>query len=183
MNQSLRSTILAAEFAAIIAVLSQMTIPFGLIPLTGQTLAVGLSVTILGRKTGTYAILIYLLLGLIGLPVFAGMSSGVSVLFGPTGGYLVGFIINGFITGDILERTSFTYKWAIIANLIGAAFTLLFGTVWLKLSGQMDWAGAFQGGFLPFILPGAIKAIAAAYLGIVLRQRLPFFTENSKRSV
>lgn len=183
MSQSLRSMILAAEFAAIIAVLSQFTIPFGLIPLTGQTLAIGLSVTILGRKTGTYAILIYLLLGLIGLPVFAGMSGGVAVLFGPTGGYLVGFIINGLVTGDILARTSFTYKWAVIANLIGAVLTLLFGTIWLKLSGQLDWIGAFQGGFVPFIIPGAIKAVAAAYLGILLRERLPFFSVNSKESV
>lgn len=183
MNQSLRSMILAAEFAAIISVLSQLTIPFGLIPLTGQTLAIGLAVTILGRKTGTYAILIYLLLGLIGLPVFAGMSGGVSVLFGPTGGYLVGFLINGLVTGEILERTSFTYRWAVIANLIGAVLTLLFGTVWLKISGSLDWIGAIQGGFIPFIIPGAIKAIAAAYLGILLRQRLPFFSENPEKFV
>lgn len=183
MNHSLRSMILAAEFAAIIAILSQLTIPLGIIPLTGQTLAVGLAATILGRKTGTNAILIYLLLGLIGLPVFAGMSSGFSVLFGPTGGYLIGFIVNGLVTGGILERAGFTYKWALFANLIGAVLTLLFGTIWLKLSGSMSWSGAFQGGFLPFLAPGAIKAIAAAYLGILLRQRLPFFSENSKKSV
>lgn len=183
MKLSTRSMILIAEFAAIIAVLSQLTFPLGLIPLTGQTLAIGLAVTVLGRKNGTYAILIYLLLGLIGLPVFAGMSSGISVLFGPTGGYLVGFLINGLVTGEFLDRTSYTYKNAVIANLLGAAFTLLFGTAWLKLSGGMTWSGAFQGGFLPFILPGAIKAIAAAYLGILIRQRLPFFSETSKRSV
>ena len=82
MNKaSLRSLILAAEFAVIIAVLSQFTIPLGIVPLTGQTFAIGLTATVLGKRTGTYAILIYFLLGLIGLPVYAGMSSGFGVLF------------------------------------------------------------------------------------------------------
>ena len=102
MNKaSLRSLILAAEFAVIIAVLSQFTIPLGIVPLTGQTFAIGLTATVLGKRTGTYAILIYFLLGLIGLPVYAGMSSGFGVLFGPTGGYLIGFIFNGLLTGYI----------------------------------------------------------------------------------
>ena len=157
MNKaSLRSLILAAEFAVIIAVLSQFTIPLGIVPLTGQTFAIGLTATVLGKRTGTYAILIYFLLGLIGLPVYAGMSSGFGVLFGPTGGYLIGFIFNGLLTGYILEKTTFNYTWAIIANIAGALVTLVFG---------------IAGGFAPFIIPGIIKAVAAAYVGILIRQR------------
>ena len=95
----------------IIAVLSQFTIPLGIVPLTGQTFAIGLTATVLGKRTGTYAILIYFLLGLIGLPVYAGMSSGFGVLFGPTGGYLIGFIFNGLLTGYILEKTTVYYSW------------------------------------------------------------------------
>jgi len=171
MKSSLRSLILAAEFAAVIAVLSQLTIPIGIIPLTGQTFAIGLTVTILGRKTGTYAIIVYLLLGLIGLPVFAGMKGGFGVLFGPTGGYLVGFVLNGLLTGYILEKTTFNYTWGNIANLAGAIVTLIFGTVWLKFSGDLNWAAAFTSGFTPFILPGIIKAVAAAYCGILIRKR------------
>ncbi|MGM0123046.1 BioY family protein [Enterococcus sp. AZ194] len=173
MKTSLKEWILAAEFAAIIAVLSQFTIPLGLIPLTGQTLAVGLTATLLGKRTGTYAILIYLLLGLIGLPVFAGMSSGLGVLFGATGGYLIGFIFNGLITGAILEWKSFNYAWAIIANIVGAMVTLVFGTVWLKFSADMSWQTAFSSGFVLFILPGILKAVAAGYLGIFIRNRIP----------
>jgi biotin transport system substrate-specific component len=172
MKSSLRTLILAAEFAAIIAVLSQLTIPMGIIPLTGQTFAVGLTATILGKRTGTYAIFIYLLLGLIGLPVFAGMKGGLGVLFGPTGGYLIGFIFNGLITGYFLEKTDFTYTWGIIANLIGAIATLFFGTIWLKFSGDLSWSAALAGGFTPFILPGIIKALAAAYCGILIRKRI-----------
>lgn len=171
MKTPLRSLILAAEFAAIISVLSQFTLPMGIVPLTGQTFAIGLTVTILGKRTGTYAILIYLLLGLIGLPVFAGMTGGIGILFGPTGGYLVGFILNGLLTGYLLEKTKFNYTWGIIANLAGAVVTLIFGTVWLKISGDLSWTGAFSGGFTPFIIPGIIKAVAAAYLGILVRNR------------
>lgn len=171
-NQTLREFILAAEFAVIIAVLSQFTIPLNLVPLTGQTFAIGLAITILGRRAGTFAILIYLLMGLIGLPVFAGFSSGFAVLAGSTGGYLVGFLFNGLITGAILERTRFTYFWAIIANIVGAIVTLLFGTVWLKLFADLSWSGALLGGFVPFIVPGIIKAVAASYVGILIRNRV-----------
>lgn len=173
MKTSLKEWILAAEFAVIIGVLSQFTIPLGLIPLTGQTFAVGLTATLLGKRTGTYAILIYLLLGLIGLPVFAGMTSGFGILFGATGGYLIGFIFNGLVTGAILEKKSFTYTWAAIANIIGAMVTLGFGTVWLKISAELGWQKAFISGFGFFILPGILKALAAGYLGIFIRDRLP----------
>ena len=99
MNRTLKELILAAEFAAIISVLSQMTIPFGLVPLTGQTFAIGLTATFLGRKLGLISVVVYLLLGLIGLPVFSGMTGGIAVLFGPTGGYLIGFLLQTWITG------------------------------------------------------------------------------------
>ncbi|MGQ4823869.1 biotin transporter BioY, partial [Enterococcus faecalis] len=99
MNRTLKELILAAEFAAIISVLSQMTIPFGLVPLTGQTFAIGLTATFLGRKLGLISVGVYLLLGLIGLPVFSGMTGGIAVLFGPTGGYLIGFLLQTWITG------------------------------------------------------------------------------------
>ncbi|MEG3033286.1 MAG: biotin transporter BioY, partial [Enterococcus sp.] len=89
MRITLREQLLAAIFAGIISILSQVTIPFGLIPLTLQTFIIGLTVTILGTKTGTWAITIYLILGLIGIPVFAGGSAGFGVLFGPTGGFLI----------------------------------------------------------------------------------------------
>ena len=183
MKVPLRSMILAAEFAALIAIFSQLTIPTGLIPLTGQTLAVGLAVTILGRRVGTYAILLYLLLGLIGLPVFTEMKAGVAVLFGPTGGYLIGFIFNGLITGAILEQKEFTYRWAVIGNVVGAMVTLAFGTAWLKLYGSTGWLQAFQGGFIPFIVPGVIKALLAAYLGVLIRKRLPVAMINPEKSV
>ncbi len=90
-NRSLLSWILASQFAAILVVCSKLTIPLGPIPLTGQTLAVGIIASLLASRTGQKAIFLYLLLGLIGLPVFAGSATSLAALFGPTAGYLWGF--------------------------------------------------------------------------------------------
>lgn len=161
-----------ALFAAIIAVLAQITIPFPLVPITGQTLAIGLAATILGAKYGTASVLIYLLMGAIGLPVFAQMTGGLGILFGPTGGFLFAFIPTAFLIGFLLERNGFTFKNALLANLIGTFISLIIGTVWLKVFVQLTWTAAFISGFLPFVLVGILKAFLAAWAGVTIRQRL-----------
>jgi len=171
-NLKLRMMIVTALFAAIIGVLAQVTIPLPLVPITGQTLAIGLAATILGARYGTISVLVYLGLGAIGVPVFAQMSGGLGSLFGPTGGFLFGFIPTAFIIGYYLEKTSFTVKNAIIANVMGMFVALTFGTVWLKVIANLTWTAAFMGGFLPFILVGVIKATLAAWIGIAVRDRL-----------
>lgn len=173
MKLTLREQLLAAIFAGIIAVLSQITIPLGLVPLSLQTFIVGLTVTLLGRKTGTWAIVIYLLLGLIGLPVYAGAGSGIGALLGPTGGYLIGFLFTGLVLGTLLEKVPTTYFWVIFANLIGFVVTLLFGSIWLKYAADLTWVAAFTGGFASFLLPEIIKAVASGLLGVFLLRRLP----------
>lgn len=171
-NVKLRMMIVTALFAAIIGVLAQVTIPLPLVPITGQTLAIGLAATILGARYGTMSILVYLGIGAVGIPVFAQMSGGLGSLFGPTGGYLFGFIPTAFIIGYYLEKTSFTVMNAIIANIIGMFVALTFGTVWLKIFAELTWTGALVGGFLPFLLVGVIKAVLAAWIGISVRNRL-----------
>lgn len=171
-STKLRMMIISALFAAIIGVLAQITVPLPLVPITGQTLAIGLAATILGAKYGTLSVLIYLCMGAIGLPVFAQMSGGLGILFGPTGGFLVGFIPTAFIIGYFLEKTSFTVKNAIIANIIGMLIALTFGTVWLKVIANLSWTAALTAGFLPFLIVGVLKAILASWAGIVVRNRL-----------
>ena len=174
LKLSSREIVLAGVFAAVISILSQFTIPLGAIPLTLQTFAVGFAVTILGKKTGTMAVLIYLLMGMIGLPVLAGGAGGFANFFGPTGGFLIGFIFQAYFTGWLLEKSGFNYFWSITANLIGAFITLIFGSLWLKFSGGLPWQAAFSAGMIPFILPGIIKAVASGYLGVLLGKRLTF---------
>lgn len=172
MRMKLKYWIIAALFAAVIGVLAQVTIPLPLVPITGQTLAVGLCATILGSRLSTLAVLLYCLLGLAGAPVFANFHAGPSVLFGPTGGYIIGFIPTAFVTGIILEKTSFRFPQAVAANIAGMFIPLATGTAWLKWAADLDWKEAWLSGFVPFLLPGIVKAVIAAWLGIEVRKRL-----------
>lgn len=171
-NDRLRMMILTALFTAIICILAQVTIPLPLVPITGQTLAIGLVATILGSTYGALASLLYLIIGAVGLPVFSSFSGGLGVLIGPTGGFIVAFIPTAFFIGYYLEKTSFTVFNAIIANIIGMFITLFIGTAWLKFAADLSWKAAFLGGFTPFIVVGIIKAVLAAWFGIVVRNRL-----------
>ncbi len=163
---------LAAFGAAIIAVLAQVTIPLPLIPITGQTLAVGLVVTILGTRLGTLSVLIYILLGAAGIPVFSGMSGGFAILVGPRGGYIVGFLVAAIIMGLYLNKFGITIFQAITSNIIGMVVTLAFGTTWLKIVGDLTWTAAFMGGAAPFIIVGIVKAVMAGWFGVIVRRRL-----------
>lgn len=165
--------IVTALFAAIISILAQVAIPMPLgVPITGQTLAIGLAATILGSRYGTLSVLLYLLIGAIGVPVFAQLSGGPGILFGPTGGFLIGFIPATFVMGYYLEKTNFTFTHAIIANIIGMFISLFIGTAWLKVIAELSWTAAFAGGFAPFIIGGFIKVFIAASVGILVRERL-----------
>lgn len=164
--------VLAAIGAAIIAILAQVTIPLPLVPITGQTLAIGLVVTILGMRTGVLSVIIYILIGAVGMPVFSGMSGGLGIVVGPTGGYIVGFLPSAIIMGLYMRKFGVTISQAIVANLIGMVVTLVFGTIWLKIVADLTWTAAFMGGVAPFIIVGVIKAVLAAWFGVLVRRRL-----------
>src|SRR5690625_3248583 len=147
MNQrnKLLMMITTALFAAIIGILAQVTIPLPLVPITGQTLAIGLAATILGSRYGTLSSLLYLIIGAVGIPVFSQMSAGLGVIFGPTGGFIVGFIPTAYVIRIYLEKTKLTITHAFIANIIGMFITLIIGTVWLKIAANLSWTAAFMG--------------------------------------
>ncbi|WP_347552683.1 biotin transporter BioY [Pseudalkalibacillus hwajinpoensis] len=171
-TNKLRMTILCGIFAATTAILAQIEIPLPLVPISGQTLAVGLTATILGSRYGAIAMICYASLGAIGLPVFAEAKGGLGVLFGPTGGYIIAFIAGAYITGLILEKTSFTLRNAIIANTVAMIIILMLGTVQLKFVAELSWADAMTFGVYPFIVVGLIKAFLASWLGITVREKL-----------
>lgn len=171
-STKLRNIIICALFVAITAILAQVTIPLPLVPITGQTLAVGLVATILGSRLGAATMVGYLALGATGATVFANMSGGFGVIVGPTGGFIIGFIAAAYLTGLILEKAGFNLTIAIIANLVGMVVTLAIGVVQLKYVANLSWAGAMAGGVTPFIIGGLLKAFLAAWLGILIRNRL-----------
>ena len=171
-RNQLQLLILTAIFTAIIGILAQIIIPLPLIPITGQTLAIGLTATILGARYGTLSTLLYIAIGAIGIPVFAGMQGGIGTIVGPTGGYLIGFIPTAYFIGWYMKKTPLHVIHGFIANTIGMVITLAFGMIWLKLSASLSWTVAFSTGVLPFLVGGIVKAILAAYLGVTVKKRL-----------
>ncbi|MFC4403480.1 biotin transporter BioY [Gracilibacillus xinjiangensis] len=171
-SSKLRSIILSSIFAAITAILAQVQFQAFIVPFSGQTLGVGLTATILGSRLGGLSLICYMLLGVIGLPVFSGFSGGPHIITGPTGGFIIGFIFTAYITGWILEKTKFNVAMAIIANIIGMFITLAFGVVQLKYTADLSWTAAMSQGVYPFIGIGIIKAILASWIGITVRKRL-----------
>ncbi|MGM9926842.1 MAG: biotin transporter BioY [Bacillus sp. (in: firmicutes)] len=171
-HEQLKFLILTALFTAIIGMLAQLTIPLPLVPITGQTLAIGLAATILGAKYGTLSTILYIIIGSIGIPIFANMQGGLGAVVGPTGGYLIGFIPTAFFIGWYIEKTKLNFTHAMIANTAGMIITLLFGTIWLKVAASLSWPAALTSGVIPFLIPGFIKAAAAAYIGVLIKKRL-----------
>ncbi len=146
----------------VIALCAQAAIhlPFSPVPITLQTLGILLIGSLLGSKKGALCILAYLVEGVTGLPVFADGKFGVVVLLGPTGGYLLGFVVAAFVVGWLTERGWDKRYWTtVIAMISGTVLIYVFGLVWLAnfVSSEMLW----KAGLLPFI-PGAVIKIGLA---------------------
>ncbi|MCR5655698.1 MAG: biotin transporter BioY [Lachnospiraceae bacterium] len=149
-------------FVAIMAVCSWISVPTT-VPFTLQTFAVVCAVLMLGFARGTVAVIVYILLGLVGVPVFAGFTGGLGKLAGPTGGYIVGFIFTALITGAITAKFGKKIYVEIIAAVLGLAVCYVFGTVWFMILGSYDLPTALAYCVIPFLLPEVVK-IALAIL-------------------
>lgn len=156
-----RDIVFIALFAVLIAVCSWISIPT-VIPFTMQTFAVYLTLNFLGAKKGTVAVSIYLLLGLIGLPVFANFTSGIGILFGTTGGYMIGWILSGLVMG-ILEKLIGRKLWAqAVSMLMGLSVCYIVGTAWFMVvyaqnTGAIGLWTALLWCVIPFIIPDLLK--------------------------
>lgn len=157
-----RSVSLVIAFSLFNAIAAQFAIQIGLIPITGQTFAVTLTGALLGSRLGAAALIAYLIEGVSGLPFFAGSASGIGVLLGPRGGYLIAFPAAAYITGAFAEhgwdRRFFT---AVAAMAVGSAIILLAGWAWLTVLFRSPIA-AFWTGVAPFIAGDIIKIVLAA---------------------
>ena len=164
-----RDMALCALFAALLAVCAWLVIPIGDVPFTLQTFGVFAALGLLGGKRGTIAIAVYLLLGAVGIPVFAGFKGGIGTLFGTTGGYLVSYLFMGLIV--LLAETLFGDRTIVflIAGVIALAVCYAFGTAWFvvayaRTAGPISWAAALGKCVLPFVLPDLAKLALAALL-------------------
>ena len=162
--------ITAALFTAITAVLSQTAIPTPFdVPLTLQTFAVFLAVGVLGGKRGSLSVLIYILLGAVGIPVFAGFSGGFGILLGSTGGYIIGFLFSALLMWG-MEALLGKKTWVLgLSMVLGLIVCYAIGTVWFmavytKNSGPVGLAAVLSWCVIPFIIPDLIKIALALVL-------------------
>ncbi len=152
--------------SAFVALAARIAIPlpFTPVPITGQTLAVLMVGALLGSKRGALSLLLYLLEGAAGLPVFAGGTSNLYRLFGPTGGYLFGFVAAAFVTGWLAERHWDRKFWSnFLAMLIGNIIIYVFGLPWLARFIGME--RVLVAGLYPFI-PGDLVKLVIATLAL-----------------
>ena len=149
----------------LIGLMTAITCILAPVPISLTNLVIFISVFILGMKDATISFLIYLLLGTVGLPVFSSFRAGLSVLAGPTGGYLIGFIFLALIQGFAMKYFDRKLLPTIIGMLIGMAVCYIFGTVWLaKLMSLSFKEGLFMG-VIPYLPGDAVKIIIAVIVG------------------
>ena len=170
--------VLIAVSAALITICSWITIPIGPVPFTLQTLGILAVLMTIGGKRGTIAILVYLLLGLVGVPVFAGFKGGAASLLGPTGGFLVGFILSGalyfilekFVFKRLMTTTPRRMLFGIVNSLIFEVVLYTVGVIWFMTvyaakTGPIGLGAVMEMCVIPFIIPDIVKLIVAVLIG------------------
>ncbi len=162
-------------FIALITVCSWINVPLA-VPVTLQTFAVFAAVAMLGMERGTVAVVLYVVLGAIGLPVFAGFTGGLGVVLGSTGGYILGFIFTALLSGFIMKKYGKKLSVMIVAMILGLLVCYLFGTGWFmyvysRNTGAIGLLTTLGWCVFPFVIPDLCKIA----LAIVLDRRLSRF--------
>ena len=171
-NSKVLDLVYIAIGAALIAICSWISIPTA-VPFTLQTFAVFFVLLALGGERGTLATLVYVLLGAVGVPVFAGFSGGIGVLLGNTGGYIIGFLFTGLIYILFTKFFKKNIVMKVIALVLGLAVCYAFGTAWfmhvyMKSSGEVGLLTVLGWCVFPFIIPDLLKLA----LAVVISKRI-----------
>lgn len=171
-----KTIVICAIFAAILCVFSVMTIPIGPVPISMGIFGVMLTAVMLGIKKGTISVVVYILLGAVGLPIFSGFKGGFQVLIGATGGYIWSYILVALLIGLITLKLP-KNKWLamlqiLIACLLGIVVCYAAGTIQFMAVQDAELAYAVSVCVLPFIPFDIIKALVAAYLGYTISEAL-----------
>lgn len=169
-----RNIFTVALFSALTAIGAYIFIPlpFSEVPITLQTMFTYLAGAILGGYLGALSQLIYILIGVAGIPIFARGGSSISVLFGPSGGYLIGFIIAAFVIGE-LRKIKRGVVWLCICMVVGTIIIYILGIIQLMNWAKIDLNQALVLGVLPFIFGDVIKILIATYITHRVEKILP----------
>lgn len=158
--------------AALLCVLAPISIPAGPIPFTLGTLAVYLCTAVTGARRGTLSVLLYILIGAVGLPVFSGYTGGLQKLVGLTGGYLVGYVLCALTAGLLIDRFAKTWWVYPLALVLGTVLLYLFGTVWFLIVGKGTLWAALAACVFPFLPFDLVKIALSTAVGYPVRQQL-----------
>ncbi|MCD4810543.1 MAG: biotin transporter BioY [Methanosarcinales archaeon] len=171
---NVKPMVYASLFAALTAVgaFIKIPIPISPVPITLQVFFVLLAGLVLGSRWGGTSMVVYVMLGIIGLPVFSGGSSGLGILLGPTGGYIIGFVAGAFVTGLIYNKANDSKTATIGAMIGGLAMIYLLGVMQLSFVANMTLQQAVAVGMLPFLIGDAIKIVAALIVADRIRPLL-----------
>ena len=177
MKLKTKDLALCALFAALIAVCAWISIP-ATVPFTIQTFAIFAALGLLGGKRGTVAVAVYLLLGAIGVPVFAGFQGGIGALLGTTGGYLLGFLLTALIVWGMEARFGSKTGVFLLSAVLGMLVCYAFGTAWYlvvyaRTKGAISLATALGWCVVPFLIPDAVKIALAVLLRGRLKRHIP----------
>lgn len=165
-----RDLVLYGLFAVIIAILAQISIPLpGGVPFTFQVMAVTMAGVILGPRRGTVSVILYVLMGAIGLPVFANLTGGLAIIAGPTGGFILSFPVIAFVAG-LFAKKSKNVVVIFFGVMIGAAINYLFGTAQFMLLTKSSFIYSLTVCVAPFVFFDAFKWAIAIMIGVKVKE-------------
>ncbi len=159
---------------ALLCVSSIISFPLPFVPImiTAQTVIINLIALILKPKQATITVLVYILLGVCGLPVFSGATAGFGRLFGPTGGFILGFLIAAPLISFLKGKENSFIRYIVVTVLVGMPVIYLFGTIQLAIVNKISFVSALTLAVLPFIITDILKCLLASYLSISLNKVL-----------
>ena len=155
---------LCAFFAALSAILSQIIIPIGPVPVSFTHISIFAAAGLLGAKLGTVSQIVYVLLGAAGVPVFAGFTGGIGAVAGPRGGFIIGYVLCALAVGLIVDRFGKSFKILIPAMYVGWVFTYVPGVSWFMRVTGAELAAALPLCVFPFLPGDLLKTVLCAIL-------------------
>lgn len=171
-KSTLYSMTSCALMAAVMCVLCPISIPIGPIPISLSIFVMLLTVAILGTQKALISCVVYLLLGMAGMPVFSNFQGGLAKLAGPTGGYLIGYLPMILVAGLFQKKDKDNLVLSMVGMALGVLTAYLFGTVWFVFQTQSTFAHALTVCVYPFIPLDLAKLVVAAVLGKLVRKAL-----------
>ena len=169
---NVRRMVHCALFAALIAVFSQIQIPMTPVPISLATFSVMMCGLLLGWKWGGITVAVYILLGAVGAPVFAGFKSGAAALMGPTGGYIIGYLPYAMLSGLAIGAWQEKFGGRCALLILGTIVCYALGTGWFIIQSGRSLADSLSLCVLPFLPGDAVKIALAAYLAPRLRKAI-----------